>query len=124
MKSLTPTKVQVVQTASPCSSLAIDPSDSTIYAALETPSEVTITKSGQTIASFPSSLTSHSTRAVLDLHHFDDCLVLLLYNGDIATVHFADSHSEIVGSVDSGIKAAAWSPDGEQLVLITGMSLT
>jgi elongator complex protein 1 len=28
---------------------------------------------------------------------------------------------EIVGSVDSGIKAAAWSPDEEQLVLITGM---
>jgi elongator complex protein 1 len=28
---------------------------------------------------------------------------------------------EIVGSVDSGIKAAAWSPDEEQLILVTGM---
>lgn len=27
---------------------------------------------------------------------------------------------EVVGSVDSGIKAACWSPDDEQLVLITG----
>ena len=27
---------------------------------------------------------------------------------------------EIVGSVESGIKAAAWSPDDEQLVLVTG----
>jgi hypothetical protein len=27
---------------------------------------------------------------------------------------------EIVGSVDSGIKAACWSPDDEQLVLVTG----
>lgn len=27
---------------------------------------------------------------------------------------------EVVGSVDSGIKAATWSPDEEVLVLITG----
>lgn len=27
---------------------------------------------------------------------------------------------EVVGSIESGIKAAAWSPDEEQLVLITG----
>jgi len=26
----------------------------------------------------------------------------------------------VVGSVDSGIKAAAWSPDEEMLVLVTG----
>jgi elongator complex protein 1 len=29
---------------------------------------------------------------------------------------------DIVGSVDSGIKAAAWSPDDEQLILVTGES--
>jgi elongator complex protein 1 len=26
----------------------------------------------------------------------------------------------VVGSIDAGIKAAAWSPDDEQLLLITG----
>lgn len=29
---------------------------------------------------------------------------------------------DIVGGIESGIKAAAWSPDDEQLVLITGRS--
>lgn len=29
---------------------------------------------------------------------------------------------DVVGSVDSGIKAAAWSPDEEQLIIVTGKS--
>jgi elongator complex protein 1 len=29
---------------------------------------------------------------------------------------------EIVGEVESGLSAAAWSPDDEQLVLVTGAS--
>ena len=33
------------------------------------------------------------------------------------------SKRENVGSVDDGIKAAAWSPDDELLVLITGASI-
>jgi elongator complex protein 1 len=41
-------------------------------------------------------------------------------------VYFADAGSllsqvEVVGSVESGIKAADWSPDEELLVLVTGM---
>lgn len=27
---------------------------------------------------------------------------------------------EIIGSIDSGIKAAAWSPDDEHLIIVTG----
>jgi len=32
-----------------------------------------------------------------------------------------DQQIEVIGSIDSGIKAAAWSPDEEHLILITGM---
>jgi elongator complex protein 1 len=64
----------------------------------------------------------------------------LLYGGDIATVQLegpdggpapvslsalmaasADRKIEVIGSIDSGIKAAAWSPDEEHLVIVTGM---
>lgn len=75
---------------------------------------------------------------VLDVHYFPEnrSLVVILAGGDIATVQLDSasgnnvrSHTcvrqsscqvEIVGSVDSGIKAAAWSPDDEQLILVTG----
>jgi elongator complex protein 1 len=82
---------------------------------------------------------------VLDLHYFpdDQSLAILLAGGDIATLQLDESSGqygeviygsermglekaerrvqvEIVGSIDSGIKAAAWSPDDEQLILITG----
>lgn len=76
---------------------------------------------------------------MLDVHFFPDdrSLVVILAGGDIATVQMDQANGEavsclvfdafsslrqveIVGSVDTGIKAAAWSPDDEQLVLVTG----
>ncbi|ORX39112.1 IKI3 family-domain-containing protein [Kockovaella imperatae] len=67
---------------------------------------------------------------LLDLHYFSDdrTLVLILKHGDIAiiaTEMYDDrdsrtSAAEVVGSVESGILAAAWSPDEETLVLVTG----
>ncbi|KIY33719.1 elongator complex protein 1, partial [Cryptococcus gattii E566] len=63
----------------------------------------------------------------LSLHYLADerSLVVLLAGGDIATLalHGPDGSPapvEVVGSVDSGIKAAAWSPDDEQIILVTG----
>lgn len=63
---------------------------------------------------------------ILDLHYFADTSVvcLILAGGDLVLVREAplpeEELLEIVGSVDAGIKAAAWSPDEELLVLVTG----
>ena len=65
---------------------------------------------------------------ILDLHYFPDtstvCLVLL--GGDIVVVRedpqFGEEKIEIVGSVDGGISAAAWSPDDELLAITTKSS--
>ena len=62
---------------------------------------------------------------VLSLHYFSDietaCLVLT--GGDIVVVRESPSPDEekieIVGSVDVGISAASWSPDGELLAITT-----
>ena len=62
---------------------------------------------------------------ILDLFHFSDtpttCLVMA--GGDIVVVREEpqpeEEKIEIVGSVDVGISAAAWSPDGELLAITT-----
>ena len=62
---------------------------------------------------------------VLSLHYFADNLTacLVLEGGDIVIVREeplpGEDKIEIVGSVDVGITAAAWSPDEEMLVLTT-----
>ncbi|KAJ5570934.1 hypothetical protein N7535_004594 [Penicillium sp. DV-2018c] len=62
---------------------------------------------------------------VLSLHYFADNLTicLVLEGGDIIVVreepHPSEDKIEIVGSVDVGITAAAWSPDEELLALTT-----
>ncbi|KAJ5342017.1 hypothetical protein N7541_011141 [Penicillium brevicompactum] len=62
---------------------------------------------------------------VLSLHFFADSLTtcLVLEGGDIVVVREEplpdEDKIEIVGSVDVGITAAAWSPDEEMLVLTT-----
>ncbi|KAL2833397.1 IKI3 family-domain-containing protein [Aspergillus cavernicola] len=62
---------------------------------------------------------------VLSLHYFADNLTacLVLEGGDIITVREeplpGEDKIEIVGSVDVGITAAAWSPDEELLALTT-----
>ncbi|KAF2196937.1 elongator complex protein 1 [Delitschia confertaspora ATCC 74209] len=73
----------------------------------------------------PCPLPSLSCDAILDLHHFSDsstsCLVLA--GGDIILVRESplsgEELVEIVGSVDAGIYAAAWSPDEELLAIVT-----
>jgi elongator complex protein 1 len=62
---------------------------------------------------------------ILSLHYFADNLTtcLVLEGGDIVVVREealpGEDKIEIVGSVDVGITAAAWSPDEEMLVLTT-----
>ncbi|KAJ4294593.1 putative elongator complex protein 1 [Kalmusia sp. IMI 367209] len=70
-------------------------------------------------------LPSLSHDSILSLHHFTDssttCLVLA--GGDIILVREQPENGqelvEIVGSVDAGISAAAWSPDEELLAITT-----
>lgn len=62
---------------------------------------------------------------ILDLHYFSDNLTtcLILAGGDLVVVREepqpGEERIEIVGSVDAGISAAAWSPDGELLAITT-----
>lgn len=65
---------------------------------------------------------------ILDLHYFSDSSTtcLILAGGDIIVVRDNPIHGEdkieIVGSVDAGISAAAWSPDEELLAITTRAS--
>ena len=62
---------------------------------------------------------------VLNLHYFGDTLIacLVLVGGDIVVVReqfsSGEEKIEIVGSIDAGITAAAWSPDEELLAITT-----
>ena len=62
---------------------------------------------------------------ILEIHHFPDSneTTLVLAGGDIVNVSSATAQQaqqiEIVGSVDAGIAAAAWSSDEELLVILT-----
>jgi elongator complex protein 1 len=61
---------------------------------------------------------------ILSLHFFPEMrqLVLILANGDIVRypVDDQDAPFDVVGSFDSGLEAAAWSPDDALLILATG----
>lgn len=73
----------------------------------------------------PCPIPSLAHDSILSLHHFSDtatsCLVLA--GGDILLVRENPLQNEelveIVGSVDAGISAAAWSPDEELLAITT-----
>lgn len=62
---------------------------------------------------------------VVNLHHFSDTLItcLVFAGGDIVLVReslgLGEEKIEIVGSIDAGITAAAWSPDEELLAITT-----
>ena len=60
---------------------------------------------------------------VLLLQHFSDETCIVLAGGDVVVVREHPSTGqdkiEIVGSVDSGITTAAWSPDEELLAIVT-----
>ena len=81
----------------------------------------------ESIASWdaPCPLPTLAHDSILNLHHFSDsstsCLVLA--GGDIIMVRESplptEDLVEIVGSVDAGISAAAWSPDEELLAITT-----
>ncbi|KAF2710609.1 elongator complex protein 1 [Pleomassaria siparia CBS 279.74] len=81
----------------------------------------------ESIASWdaPCPLPSLAHDSILNLHYFSDsstsCLVLT--GGDIILVREnplpTEDLVEIVGSVDAGISAAAWSPDDELLAITT-----
>ncbi|WVQ93259.1 hypothetical protein IAU59_000325 [Kwoniella sp. CBS 9459] len=122
--------------------IAVDPESGTIYVASETITdegvEIEILRINEgkwepeAIASFSSPVLAPFSKPdylgeTLDLHYLPDdrSLVIFLAGGDIATLALEGSDGgvapvEVVGSVDSGIKAAAWSPDDEQIVLVTG----
>jgi elongator complex protein 1 len=81
----------------------------------------------ESIASWdaPCPLPSLTHDSILSLHHFADTSTscLILAGGDIVLVRENPTSTEelveIVGSVDAGISAAAWSPDEELLAITT-----
>ncbi|KAK9365136.1 IKI3 family-domain-containing protein [Lipomyces kononenkoae] len=89
-----------------------------------------VTKAGQVrvLASWDSVQVGPHPDRIVDLHYFPDTnsAVLVLSGGNIVSVLVKDEDRteeaivEIVGSIDDGIAAAAWSPDEEILALVTG----
>lgn len=87
-------------------------------------------KTMEPIASWdaPSPLPDVDCDKILDLHYFSDSLTacLVLVGGDLILVREdpqdGEGKIEIVGSVDAGISAAAWSPDEELLAVTTKAS--
>ncbi|WVW79282.1 hypothetical protein I302_101249 [Kwoniella bestiolae CBS 10118] len=148
MRSLTPLGVQVSSleqfgSSSKAGNIAINPEDGTVYVTVERSSEdggieidilqISSDRSDpDVIASFTSPVLAPFPKPAhlgetLDLHYLPDdrSLVILLAGGDIATLALEGEDGgvapvEVVGSVDSGIKAAAWAPDDEQIVMVTG----
>ncbi|KAK6463649.1 RNA polymerase II Elongator subunit [Scheffersomyces coipomensis] len=78
------------------------------------------------LASFP--LNDPESQLLSFLHIVEVAqLVFVFSNGDIITASYDSNQPdesttmvEIVGSIDSGLKAACWSPDEETLALLTG----
>jgi hypothetical protein len=52
----------------------------------------------------------------------DQSLAVILSSGDITVLSLAEGEykEEVVGCVEGGVRAAEWSPDDEQVVLVTG----
>jgi elongator complex protein 1 len=123
----------------PISATAWDPSDDSLVCAFgptsddpllslkRFPKDAFNPEHGLKIASWdaPSPNPDLATDKVLNLHCFADTrtIVLILAGGDIILVREEPEPGqdpiEIVGSVDSGIAAARWSPDEELLVIAT-----
>ncbi|KLT46470.1 IkappaB kinase complex, IKAP component [Cutaneotrichosporon oleaginosum] len=147
MRSLTPTTVQVASVAASSpgrrgAAIAVDPESGNVYAAVERIEEgevhveIVSLKGLEDGGAFADVVASFSSPVLapfkwdgpqtLSLQYFADdrSVIVLLAGGDIAVIQLEDPAvgvlAEVVGSVDSGIKAAAWSPDDEQLVLVTG----
>ncbi|WRT69010.1 uncharacterized protein IL334_005992 [Kwoniella shivajii] len=148
MRSLTPLGVQISSleqfgSSSKAGNIAINPEDGTVYLTTERSAEeggieidiLQISPDNlepEIIASFTTPVLAPFDKPdylgeSLDLHYLPDdrSIVILLAGGDIATLSLEGSDGgvspvEVVGSIDSGIKAAAWAPDDEQLVLVTG----
>ena len=76
----------------------------------------------------PSPLPDLECDEILNLHYFSDSFTacLVLAGGDLIVVReepqAGEEKVEIVGSVDAGISAAAWSPDEELLAITTRAS--
>ena len=89
--------------------------------------ESTIEDDLQEIASWdaPCPLPDLECDKILSLQNFSDSstVCLVLAGGDIIVIkeepQIGEEKIEIVGSVDAGISAASWSPDGELLVIST-----
>lgn len=81
----------------------------------------------ESIASWaaPCPLPNLPSDEILCIHYFSDTATtcLILAGGDIVVVREEAQHgeetTEIVGSVDAGIAAAAWAPDEELLAIVT-----
>ncbi|WVO22664.1 uncharacterized protein IAS62_003995 [Cryptococcus decagattii] len=134
MRSLSPLCLTLAELppSLPPSSIVVDPETAAVYVVAESPSPhgvhvdilQVVGDSVQPISSFssPTRAPFEYAQETVSLHYLADeqSLVILLAGGDIATLALHSPDIVIVGTVDSGIKAAAWSPDDEQIIIVTG----
>lgn len=139
LRNIKHTAIAFSEDATLLTATAWDPSDDSLVCAFG-PSEndalVSLKRFGKTaysseqaqaIASWdaPSPIPEIPVDRILDLHCFSDSktIVLVLAGGDLIVVREEPEPGqdliEIVGSVDAGIAAAAWSPDEELLAIAT-----
>jgi elongator complex protein 1 len=120
---------------------AVDPDSGDVYAALATEDAVKVLIRDQALGDqkmddsdkfvemcrLPAFERSDDGNVIIDFLYLPDAqaVCLCLNTGDIALIskerfHAGGEALEIVGTVDSGIQAMAWSPDQEVVVVITG----
>ncbi|KAJ2467966.1 putative elongator complex protein 1, partial [Coemansia sp. RSA 2337] len=93
---------------------------------LDTPGSMAVTGEARQVCTLPFSMTSNTSVLASNMQFLmeRESVFLALRSGDIFTVRVevqGDSEApELVGTVDSGIMACAWSPDEELLALVTG----
>jgi elongator complex protein 1 len=139
LRNIKDTCLEFPEDSAPLSATAWDPSDDSLICAFgprpndpqlalkRFPKDAFSPEHAQNITSWdaPSPNPDLSVDKILSLHCFADTktIVLVLAGGDIIVVREepepGQDSIEIVGSVDSGIAAAQWSPDEELLVIAT-----
>jgi hypothetical protein len=143
MRNLTSTysRIHRLEGTGRVTALTVDPETDAVFVAVEDGENVEIGKAtaeGIEVRSPPASriillttskiltlLTGSGTSPhTLSLKYLpeDASLAVILSSGEISVISLADgaANVETVGAVEGGVQAAEWSPDDEQVVLVTG----
>ncbi|RKP10459.1 IKI3 family-domain-containing protein [Thamnocephalis sphaerospora] len=105
----------------------------TVYAVSSAAEMATAKRTGQLVTEFPVEgppAAPETTHVVVSAHFLaeSNALCVILSNGDIHLLHKRDDAGEpfdveVVGCIETGINAVAWSPDEELVTIVTGVDM-